>query len=863
MSAPTHALRKKIRVTVVAADGLSKRDVFRLPDPFAVITVDAEQTHTTSVIKKTLNPYWNESFDITVKDSSVVAVQIFDQRKFKRRDQGFLGVVNVRVSDVLDLELGGHEMLTLDLKKSNDNLVVHGKLIIYLSTNVNQPMSNPGPSQVQGVTTALADMGMNESSLSLSHGVAGSASGNALSRTSSSHATATDTVGSSLISMPTPHIPSSSMTGIEGEPQNLQPSPSARPVSSGGGAHAALVAAQQGAAASLATSPGASTNNSQQMRNFNPNVDQYGALPPGWERRIDPLGRTYYVDHNTRTTTWNRPSANQTANNSVQEGETNAARDQHSRRILADDMVDATGTGPAGGNTHRAASTTPQPAAANTASAAIAASTNSTTAGSGSLPAGWEERYTPEGRPYYVDHNTRTTTWVDPRRQTIIRVMGPNGQNPSLQPQTISQLGPLPSGWEMRLTSTARVYFVDHNTKTTTWDDPRMPSTLDANVPQYKRDFRRKLIYFRSQPAMRAQPGNCQIKVRRNHIFEDSYAEIMRQTPNDLKKRLMIKFDGEDGLDYGGLSREFFFLLSHEMFNPFYCLFEYSAHDNYTLQINPASGVNPEHLNYFKFIGRCLGLGIFHRRFLDAYFIVSFYKMILKKKVTLSDLESVDAELHRGLTWMLENDITDVIDETFTTTEERFGELVTIELKPGGGDVDVTEDNKKDYVDHVVEYRISKRVKEQFEAFMSGFSELIPQDLITVFDERELELLIGGMSEIDVDDWTKHTDYRGYEMNDEVIQWFWQCIRSWPPERKSRLLQFATGTSRIPVNGFKDLQGSDGPRRFTIEKSGDPTQLPKSHTCFNRIDLPPYKDYASLEHKLTLAVEETVGFGQE
>ena len=92
-------------------------------------------------------------------------------------------------------------------------------------------------------------------------------------------------------------------------------------------------------------------------------------------------------------------------------------------------------------------------------------------------------------------------------------------------------------------------------------------------------------------------------------------------------------------------------------------------------------------------------------------------------------------------------------------------------------------------------------------------------------------------------------------MNDEVIQWFWTCVRSWPPERKSRLLQFATGTSRIPVNGFKDLQGSDGPRRFTIEKSGDPSQLPKSHTCFNRIDLPPYKDYASLEHKLTLAVE--------
>ncbi|CCO26119.1 hypothetical protein BN14_00136 [Rhizoctonia solani AG-1 IB] len=124
--------------------------------------------------------------------------------------------------------------------------------------------------------------------------------------------------------------------------------------------------------------------------------------------------------------------------------------------------------------------------------------------------------------------------------------------------------------------------------------------------------------------------------------------------------------------------------------------------------------------------------------------------MILKKKITLADLESVDAELHRGMTWMLENDITDVIDETFTTVEERFGELVTIELRPGGADVEVTEDNKKEYVDAVIEYRIQKRVKEQFDAFMAGFSELIPQELINVFDERELELLIGGMSEIDV-----------------------------------------------------------------------------------------------------------------
>jgi E3 ubiquitin-protein ligase NEDD4 len=298
-----------------------------------------------------------------------------------------------------------------------------------------------------------------------------------------------------------------------------------------------------------------------------------------------------------------------------------------------------------------AASSATIPPASNTGGV-VGVQNNMTTAGSGPLPPGWEMRTNPEGRPYFVDHNTRTTTWVDPRRQQYINTIGP-GSNLQVQVQPVSQLGPLPSGWEMRLTSTGRVYFVDHNTKTTTWDDPRLPSSLDQNVPQYKRDFRRKLIYFRSQPALRPVPGQCHIKVRRDHIFEDAYAEVMRQVPADLKKRLMIKFEGEDGLDYGGLSREFFFLLSHEMFNPFYCLFEYSAHDNYTLQINPHSGINPEHLNYFRFIGRVVGLAIFHRRFLDAFFIVSLYRMILNKKVLVANMESVDAEFYRSLMWIL------------------------------------------------------------------------------------------------------------------------------------------------------------------------------------------------------------------
>lgn len=137
------------------------------------------------------------------------------------------------------------------------------------------------------------------------------------------------------------------------------------------------------------------------------------------------------------------------------------------------------------------------------------------------------------------------------------------------------------------------------------------------------------------------------------------------------------------------------------MFNPFYCLFEYSAHDNYTLQINPHSGINPEHLNYFKFIGRVVGLAIFHRRFLDSFFIGAFYKMMLRKKVMVQDMEGVDEEYHKNLTWTLEHDITDILDQTFSIEDEQFGETKTIDLKPNGRNIQVTNENKREYVEFV------------------------------------------------------------------------------------------------------------------------------------------------------------------
>ena len=683
------------------------------------------------------------------------------------------------------------EMLTRDLKKSTDNLVVHGKLIINLSTNLDAPpranpaapvpsAGRPGLHTPQGSTASGFAAPSTPVQAPQPNPVVVMANGNLSSGPTPGHAPAQNSAGP---------VVSAAQANGNGPPR--------------------------------------------QAGTFSSFEDAQGRLPAGWERREDNLGRTYYVDHNTRSTSWSRPSASGTAETQRTERDANTQveRQRHQNRTLPEDRTGANSP-TMQQQQQQQQQQAAQQAAGATANAATMMATGATTAGTGELPALWEQRHTPEGRPYFVDHNTRTTTWVDPRRQQFIRMYGGQNAQNTIQQQPVSQLGPLPSGWEMRLTNTARVYFVDHNTKTTTWDDPRLPSSLDQNVPQYKRDFRRKLIYFRSQPALRILSGQCHVKVRRSHIFEDSYAEIMRQSATDLKKRLMIKFDGEDGLDYGGLSREFFFLLSHEMFNPFYCLFEYSAHDNYTLQINPHSGINPEHLNYFKFIGRVVGLAIFHRRFLDAFFVGALYKMMLNKAVALSDMEGVDADFHRSLQWMLDNPIEGVLEQTFSTEDERFGVTNVEDLKPGGRDIDVTDVNKKEYVELMVKWRIQKRIDEQFQAFITGFHELIPAELVNVFDERELELLIGGIAEIDVEDWKKHTDYRGYTESDEVIKFFWQTIRSWDGEQKSRLLQFATGTSRIPVNGFKDLQGSDGPRRFTIEKAGEQNNLPKSHTWY-------------------------------
>uniref|UniRef100_A0A3B4WZH6 E3 ubiquitin-protein ligase n=1 Tax=Seriola lalandi dorsalis TaxID=1841481 RepID=A0A3B4WZH6_SERLL len=589
-------------------------------------------------------------------------------------------------------------------------------------------------------------------------------------------------------------------------------------------------------------------------------------LPPGWEERKDAKGRTYYVNHNNRTTTWTRPIVQ--VHNHLHEPQVRRPRSLSSPTVtLSTPMEGANNI-----QVRRAVKDTfsnpqsPQPSPYSSPKSQHKTQQSF-------LPPGWEMRIAPNGRPFFIDHNSRTTTWEDPRLKYPVHMRNKNSMEPG-------DLGPLPPGWEERVHSDGRTFYIDHNTKNTQWEDPRLqsPAITGPAVP-YSREFKQKYDYFRKKLKKPADiPNRFEMKLHRNNIFEESYRRIMSlKRPDVLKARLWIEFESEKGLDYGGVAREWFFLLSKEMFNPYYGLFEYSATDNYTLQINPNSGLcNEDHLSYFKFIGRVAGMAVFHGKLLDGFFIRPFYKMMLGKQISLKDMESVDSEYYNSLKWILENDPTE-LDLRFCIDEDNFGQTYQVDLKPSGSDMVVTNDNKKEYIDH--ETTLSKinlfrksyfsylstsfvnRVQKQMNAFLEGFTELILIDLIKIFDENELELLMCGLGDVDVNDWRQHTVYKnGYCPNHPVIQWFWKVVLLMDAEKRIRLLQFVTGTSRVPMNGFAELYGSNGPQLFTIEQWGTPEKLPRAHTCFNRLDLPTYESFEDLREKLLMAVENAQGF---
>uniref|UniRef100_A0A182QWG1 E3 ubiquitin-protein ligase n=1 Tax=Anopheles farauti TaxID=69004 RepID=A0A182QWG1_9DIPT len=909
-----------LRIKIVAGLQLAKKDIFGASDPYVRIDVNlingdaTVQSMFTKTKKKTLHPKWNEEFILRVRPSEhKLVLQVFDENRLTRDD--FLGMVELSL-DQLPKERPGVDIpiRSYPLRPRSARSNVRGELQLYHAFIVDQDTNETDWEMIESSTvptvtstprTSTSNSTTNTHELPQGWEERQDANGrtyyvNHVARSTQwERPTAVPmetiaesdmdvafqrrvhiSVDDSATDMDNISIDNDSFDNMEGEEEEEQPVRGLTVTTDG----VAVIEEQAGVATVPTTDTGTdpdeevgldalvisvdapaanNTANSSPERSPEVSITEYLLCGDALESDTGSVGSDLAALQLASSRTNSIVSSSTGSLAPIVTGANNPTGDDGV--VLRPHSVQSLRT------LHL--STPPRLPAALVRSGSravpIPSRPRSSPSGGGAmtLPAGWSMQLAPNGRVFFIDHNERKTSWVDPRTGRASPMPSSQG-GPAAQHDASRRpedgLAPLPEGWEERVHSDGRIFFIDHNTRTTQWEDPRLsiPTIAGQAVP-YSRDYKRKYEYLKTQLRKPQNvPNKIEIKVRRASIMEDSYRIINSVTRLDLlKTKLWIEFEGEAGLDYGGLAREWFYLLSKEMFNPYYGLFEYSAMDNYTLQINPYSELcNEDHLLYFRFIGRIAGMAVYHGKLLDAFFIRPFYKMMLQKPIDLKDMEAVDTEYYNSLVWIKENDPSELM-LTFCVDEETFGQTTQHELLPNGADIDVTNDNKDEYIRLVIQWRFVSRVQVQMQAFLDGFGSLVPLNLLKIFDEHELELLMCGIQNIDLRDWKRNTLYKGdYYPNHVVIQWFWRAVLSFSNEMRARLLQFVTGTSRVPMNGFKELYGSNGPQMFTIERWGTPDNYPRAHTCFNRLDLPPYESYLQLKERLIQAVEGSQGF---
>lgn len=353
-------------------------------------------------------------------------------------------------------------------------------------------------------------------------------------------------------------------------------------------------------------------------------------------------------------------------------------------------------------------------------------------------------------------------------------------------------------------------------------------------------------------------PDMCIVRIRRNHLLEDALDEIARQRPRDLFKPLRVHFIGEDGVDAGGVKKEFFQLLIPELLNPDYGMLIFQP-ESRTYWFNPAS---LEAESEFLLLGLVVGLAIYNAVLLDFPLPLALYRKILGQEVKLRDLEDMQPTLGRSLRQLLqyegEGSVEDVFCQTFTVQVPAFGENSSFELIEGGDTLAVTEENRREFVDSYVDFFLNRSVHAQFEAFAKGFLMLCGGPALQLFSATELERLVCGNPCLDFDGLMKHARYEGgYHAEHRVVQWLWQVVGEFDAEEKKLLLKFFTGSDRAPIGGLANL-------RCIIQRDGtDSSKLPTSHTCFNTLLLPSYKSRDKLADRLRLAILNSEGFGLE
>lgn len=375
-------------------------------------------------------------------------------------------------------------------------------------------------------------------------------------------------------------------------------------------------------------------------------------------------------------------------------------------------------------------------------------------------------------------------------------------------------------------------------------------------------------------------------------------SEVVGSGQGDIKKGLKIDFVGEEGVDAGGLRKEWFLLLIREVFDEahgkyigchscsaidcFTGLFVYDE-DSRFCYFNPYCFESSE--QYFL-VGVVTGLAIYNSTILDIAFPPFVFKKLLASTptttnvttstprlshgYTLEDLAELRPALARGFRQLLEYDgnVQETFCRDFVVEEHVYGETVEVPLCPGGEKIPVTNSNRREFVEKYILYLLDTSVSRQYEPFKRGFFTVCGGNALSLFRPEEIELLIRGSDEpLDISSLRAVAVYEGWPAGQPPdrqpqVQWFWEAFERAKPADQRRFLAFITGSDRIPAMGATNLvikiQLLD-----SVKQNGtlDTERFPTARTCFNTLVLHAYRSKEQLEQKLWMAVMESEGFG--
>ena len=337
----------------------------------------------------------------------------------------------------------------------------------------------------------------------------------------------------------------------------------------------------------------------------------------------------------------------------------------------------------------------------------------------------------------------------------------------------------------------------------------------------------------------------------------------------DWAKLFVIEFEGETGIDQGGLGREWFTLVTKEIFNPDNHLFVGVEENSSALMPNPFPPCDVRTKLMFKFAGKLVGkclyesaYGVSYRQHLPVRLSKSFLAQLVGLRVSYMHFAHDAPEYFTSKIRLIEtNNIDDpqlgLDDLTFSEEVHFMKQSMTVDLKPRGRHIRVKEADKMEYLDLLSQYLLSDRIRDHVEHFLEGLHVFVPDSLLSMFDENELELLLCGVREYKLSDLKKHHTVVRDGISSKLVNWFWLALTHFSSEQFARLLQFTTGSSQLPAGGFAELRPM-----FQIASLHTRNRLPQAHTCFNMICLSDHAKFKDFEKALLTAITEgSEGFG--